>query len=682
MRLDWKAVVGVAVTVLLLWWLLRDVDLARVWLQVRQGDPWLLLAAVAVATFGFVIRAFRWKVLLAPLEPDTGLHNRFAAVSVGFMANNVLPARMGEFARAYALSRVEPVSASAAFGTLVVERVLDGLTLLAILLVTLSWPTFPGENMLEGTRIGAAVDGVVVVVGAILVGMIVLLLRPEPFVRWTERLASYLPGDFARPIVGALEAFLDSLAILRRPGLLLQAILWSVGFWLWHGYSFYLGMLAFGIRPEDPFVAALFTEAIVAFGVAAPSAPGFFGTFHWAADFALSGVYGVEEARSLAFALAYHLAGWIPVTAIGLWYAWKLGLSLADVGRSEARVEAEVEAEHPEAAAWMGSRSAPARDREAPTGAVAVRAPAKVNLVLRILERDRESGYHDLETVFQAIGLCDELRVEVADDPAVRLEVEGADVGPERENLVWRAATAFLDEASLERGLRIHLRKRIPAGAGLGGGSSDAASTLRALDFLFDAPLGRDRLAAIAASLGSDVSFFLGDEGTALAWGRGERLRALPPLATRPIVVVVPDEPISTAAAYGELAAARDAGASLPARARADGRSDGSGALRLRDLDRLTWSDVEALAANDFEAVLFERRPRLARLRDAVDATGPRIALLSGSGSALFAVYDDEPSADGAAEALRAEAGVREVVRTSTLERIPLPHHVALDRRG
>lgn len=356
MRHAGKAVFGVAVTVFLLWWALRGTPFGDVWAQIRQGDPLLLLAAVAVATFGFLIRAMRWKVLLAPVSPDTTLRSRFASVSIGFMANNVLPARVGEFARALALSRLEPVSASAAFGSLVVERFLDGIVLLLLLVIPPLTPGFPSNGALSEGLGALILRGGILAVVVVMVALAGMALWPRTFVRGAERAAVLLPKRMARPVVDALEALLDAIGVLRSPRLLGLALLWTVGFWLFHGLSFWLGMLAFGI--DTGLVSAWFTEAVVGFGVAIPSAPGFIGTFHASADFALSTVYGVDEARSLAFAFGYHFAGWIPITAIGLWYAWRLGLSLGDVGAAEERVEQVIEGEHPDVGEVLG-RDAP-----------------------------------------------------------------------------------------------------------------------------------------------------------------------------------------------------------------------------------------------------------------------------------------------------------------------------------
>lgn len=348
MRRHWgKALFGVLVTVLLLWWALSGVAFGEVWANIRRGDFWLLGASVAVATFGFFIRALRWKVLLTPVREDTALRSRFSAVSIGFMANNVLPARIGEFARAYAFSRMEPVSAPAALGTLVVERLLDGIVLLLFLVLPVLTPGFPTSGALFEGWGSALLRAGVLAVAAVFLVLVWLTVWPRPFVRFVEGIARILPAGVARPLVDSLEAFLDSVQILRRPRLLMIAALWSLFFWTWHGISFWLGMRAFGI--ETGFISALFTEAVVGFGVAIPSAPGFFGTFHAAAKFALSDVYGVSEAASLAFAFGYHFGGWIPITLIGFWYAWRLGLSVSDVGRAETQVEEAVERTIPEA---------------------------------------------------------------------------------------------------------------------------------------------------------------------------------------------------------------------------------------------------------------------------------------------------------------------------------------------
>lgn len=332
-----KAVVGLAVTVFLLWFVLRDVDFGEVLSNIATGNMLLLAASVFVATFGFFIRALRWHVLLAPVLPHSRLRSRFAGVAIGFMANNVLPARMGEFARPYAFSRLEPISITAAFGSLVVERFMDGVILLMFLVIPVFTAGFPDVNaLLDGGGL-AIFQGAVALVLGVLAVLIAMAALPRQFLAVATWVSRLLPRAWADKGIDLLKGLLDSMAIMRDPRLLALGFAWSLFFWTWHGLSFWLGMLAFGI--DTGWWSAIFTEAVVGFGVALPSAPGFFGTFHASANFALTTVYGVSEAQSLAFAFAYHFGGWIPITAIGLWYTWQLGLSLGDLGAAEDVVQ-------------------------------------------------------------------------------------------------------------------------------------------------------------------------------------------------------------------------------------------------------------------------------------------------------------------------------------------------------
>jgi len=334
-----KAATGFFLTVFLLWFVLKNVDFAEVLANIATGDMLLLSASVFVATFGFVIRAVRWRVLLLPVLPASRMRSRFAAVAIGFMANNILPARIGEFARPYALSRLEPVSITAAFGSLVVERFMDGVILLIFLVIPVFTPFFPDvAAVFEGGGL-AIFQGAVALVLGVLVVLVLMATLPKQFLAAARVALKVLPEAWSLRATQLLEGLLQSMAIMRDPRLLALGFAWSLFFWTWHGLSFWLGMLAFDI--DTGWLSAMFTEAVVGFGVALPSAPGFFGTFHASAHFALTTVYGVAEEQSLAFAFAYHFGGWIPITAIGLWFTWKLGFSLGDIGSAPQQIQVE-----------------------------------------------------------------------------------------------------------------------------------------------------------------------------------------------------------------------------------------------------------------------------------------------------------------------------------------------------
>lgn len=283
------------------------------------------------------------------------------------------------------------------------------------------------------------------------------------------------------------------------------------------------------------------------------------------------------------------------------------------------------------------------------------RAPAKINLLLRVHERD-PTGYHAVETLFCALELADELTIDVATGHGVRLEVEGPDLGPVDDNLAVRAARAFLSQARVDRDVAIRIRKRIPVGGGLGGGSSDAAAVLRALDRLMPGTVQDHVLKGTARDLGSDVPFFLSGLPQAWGTGRGDRLDPAPALPSVPVLLVVPPFPIPTASAYGWLDADRASGKGS---AVADGASIRPAA---------TWDELAAVAMNDFEGPVYARHPELLEIRDGLRSAGALLSLLSGSGSTIFGVFNDEDRASAAVADLRARnPGVRwELTRTAS----------------
>jgi 4-diphosphocytidyl-2-C-methyl-D-erythritol kinase len=292
-----------------------------------------------------------------------------------------------------------------------------------------------------------------------------------------------------------------------------------------------------------------------------------------------------------------------------------------------------------------------------PPRALSVRAPAKINLFLRVLGR-RSDGYHELETLFQAVDLCDHVSVTRVED-GVTLDVEGADLGPARQNLAHRAARALLAETEASLGFHVRLRKRIPAGAGLGGGSSDAAAVLRTANALLPEPVGPKTLSALGASLGSDVPFFLGSSALAWGTGRGERVEALPTLPEAAVVLVLPPVHVATGAAYTALSEARAQGGEAPCFAHvADTPS--------------TWGEVAAAARNDFEEVVPGMVPEVALALLALRDSGASPALLSGSGGACFGIFPDARAAAAAADSLRARTGFPSIA-TRTLSRFPEP---------
>lgn len=253
-------------------------------------------------------------------------------------------------------------------------------------------------------------------------------------------------------------------------------------------------------------------------------------------------------------------------------------------------------------------------------------AHAKINIGLRVLHK-RDDGFHEIETVFHRIALVDEIRFEASE--GIGLKVEGSDLPTDQRNLCVRAALALKAASGVGEGVSIYLKKSIPAGAGLGGGSSDAATTLIGLRRLWNLLIDDAGLHRLAMELGSDVPYFL-HRGAAYATGRGELLEDLPLEVPYTIVVVHPRVHVSTQAAYRDLAASRN---------KANSRYTNT--LKRTVLESMqSLDELRRNVGNDFESLVFERYPEVVAAKRALLDCGAGFALMSGSGSSVFGFFD------------------------------------------
>jgi 4-diphosphocytidyl-2-C-methyl-D-erythritol kinase len=302
--------------------------------------------------------------------------------------------------------------------------------------------------------------------------------------------------------------------------------------------------------------------------------------------------------------------------------------------------------------AFTAEEHAPAR----PTaeGGLTLPSFAKINLTLRVLGR-RPDGYHEIETVLQTITLRDRLSFRALDSDTVELACDAPDIPADGTNLVHRAAAALRERFGVRQGALIKIGKRIPAGGGLGGGSSNAAVALVALSHLWGLETGAAELSEIGASLGSDVPFFLSG-GTGRGTGRGERIEPLADAPRAHLLVVSPPVKVATAEAYKLL----NAPALTKVGAAVNFYVSREGAIFDRPLR-------EALA-NDFEPAVTRNFPEIERARDALTQAGAQAAMLSGSGSSVFGVFDSRGGAKRAREFLSGEQ-VGRVFLCETLSR-------------
>jgi uncharacterized protein (TIRG00374 family) len=321
------AVAVAAITLGLLFWILRGTSIAEILGYLQRSRPGPLLAAVAIATATFAVRAIRWHYLLrredgSPVAPSALWH----ATAMGFMANNTLPFRLGELVRSYAMSRIGKVPLGAALSSIAVERALDLLTLLGLLGVALLRAGLPASTEVMGYRL----DTVAIRAGLLTVGIFTLALGVILFPRFAERaVRTIVPlRTLADRIVDLLEALRRGFGVLRDPRRLAPAVLWSLAHWLLNASSFYVAFFAFDIRVG--FAGALLIQALIAFGVAAPSTPGYFGVFELVTAAALA-LFAVPAGLGVAYGVTYHVATFLPIVLLGLGSLARTGLRLGEI---------------------------------------------------------------------------------------------------------------------------------------------------------------------------------------------------------------------------------------------------------------------------------------------------------------------------------------------------------------
>ena len=267
---------------------------------------------------------------------------------------------------------------------------------------------------------------------------------------------------------------------------------------------------------------------------------------------------------------------------------------------------------------------------------ITVYAPAKINLVLRILDR-RPDGYHNVWSLMQTVALEDTLSISINHDHSViTLCCDDSSLKTDHTNLVYRAAAVVLEQSGRAVGLDIALAKRIPMGAGLGGGSSDAAATIIGLNRILKLGWSPKEMAQVGQALGSDVPFFFFTPAATVS-GRGEKVTPVRIMERRWVVLVNPNFPVETKWAYQQLSQSRTDVVPI------------SGSHAALDTEReLSWKQVLDLVENDFEPPVFQAFPLLRDIKQRLTAGGAEVALLSGSGATVFGIFHDEAGARSA----------------------------------
>ena len=340
MRSHTRTIVVVAAAFALLALFLRNVDLWRVGAEIVRARPEYLALSLATMPLNLAIRSYRWQYLLEPLGP-TRFGNAFRATAVGFAASSVLPARAGEVIRPYFLARheagAERMSATGAFATIILERLLDVITVLTLLA---SYVFVFGRGLRATNPIAFAwlsgLAGLGAVAACGVLAVLMLLARdPQRLGHFTRRVAHVVPSLAAR-IAGVVERFARGLGIVRRPGRLVVALLWSFPLWLTIGAGLWAGATAF--RLDIPFTGTFPIIALLAIGVAVPT-PGAVGGFHAAFRYGATVLFGAPDAAAVGAAIVLHLFSVVPVLLLGLVFAAQAGLSMQGMQRLAAQAE-------------------------------------------------------------------------------------------------------------------------------------------------------------------------------------------------------------------------------------------------------------------------------------------------------------------------------------------------------
>ncbi len=333
----WQFWLGVLISAGLLWWALRGLRLEEVWGSLKDANYIWLLPGIAVYFLGVWARAWRWHYLLRPLK-RIPTRTMFPIVAIGYMGNNIYPARAGELLRAFVLRRREQVPISASLATIIVERAFDGIVMLSFVFLNLSeLATLTVDSGFAGSIQSLALIGAAVFLGAVVVFLLMAIFPDR-----SRQVSGWLVGRLApirwrENLMGVAERFLEGLASLRSPADVLMVLATSVVIWLFETGKYWFVMHAFSF--EVSFFALMLMNGIVNLATTIPSAPGYVGTFD-APGIAVLEAYSVSRAVAAGYTLVLHVALWLPITLLGAFYMLRESLSwsaiqeeLAEAGR-------------------------------------------------------------------------------------------------------------------------------------------------------------------------------------------------------------------------------------------------------------------------------------------------------------------------------------------------------------
>jgi len=334
----WQFLLGLAVSAIFVWLSLRGIDLRQAFVALQQANYWWLVPAVAVYFLAVWARTWRWHYLLRPLK-RIPLRTMFPIVVIGYMGNNIYPARIGELLRAYVLKRKEGVAASASLATIIIERVFDGVIMLGFVIFNLpALAAISGDSGFVGNIQQVAVFGTLVFAVALVVFLLAALFPHQSLGLFHRFVEPLLPQPIRQKTVGLVVGFWAGLESLRSPANILMVFVTSVVIWLLETVKYWFVMHAFSFSVS--FFTLMLMNGIVNLATTIPSAPGYVGTFD-APGIAVLKAYGIEGGLAASYTLVLHVALWLPITVLGLYYFGKESLSWSTLEADMAEVREE-----------------------------------------------------------------------------------------------------------------------------------------------------------------------------------------------------------------------------------------------------------------------------------------------------------------------------------------------------
>ena len=318
-----KIIIGILVSVLFMYLAFRKVDFNIMFVAIQDVNLIFVCLIIVSVFFNNIIRALRWRLLLYPIKKVDAV-SCFISLQIGYTANVILPAHLGEFIRAYLIGKKKNIPSSAVFATIVTERIIDIISLLCLMVLTLLFYPFPdwvrssGYIMFAGTII-------------LILFLFLLKLKPEKTLNVMGVFLKIFPESLKDKVLNLLSTFLEGFVGMKNWKHYLVTILLSIAIWIFYGLFFLFGLLAFNLHL--PWIAPVVLIVTTTIAIVVPSSPGYIGTFHWICQITL-GLFGISNSLGLAFALVIHGFNTLPFFIFGLFLAWREGIQISKINKS------------------------------------------------------------------------------------------------------------------------------------------------------------------------------------------------------------------------------------------------------------------------------------------------------------------------------------------------------------